>query len=388
MISRRLGQVIPRYARDYPVVAIVGPRQSGKTTLARSLFPDYPYYTLESLDHRNRALSDPRGFLSDIGPRAILDEVQRAPELFSYLQEYVDASPKERHYVLTGSHQFLLMESISQSLAGRIVTFRLYPFTLDELYPDTAPPDTYSALLRGWYPRIHDQDLESTTWYAGYVETYLERDVRQVVNVADIRQFETFLKVIAGNSAQILNKASVANRVGISEPTVQRWLSVLESSGVIALLPPYYRNYSKRLLKSPKIVVLDSGLLCYLLGIHSAEVLQSHPLYGAVFESFVAAELAKRIAHTASRAGLYFWRDKTGHEVDLLVEDGADVLPIEIKAAATYHPDFAKQLSWWLDLPENNASRGLVVYNGDQTVNAAGPIPCVPWQDLNLYSSA
>ena len=391
-IPRRLGDTIRKVSGQYPAVAIVGPRQSGKTTLARNLFPEYAYYSLESLDHRHRAEHDPRQFLRDVGPRVVLDEIQRVPLLFSYLQEYVDDPHSHRHYILTGSHQFLLMEQITQSLAGRIVTFQLYPLTVDELFPppqrqaDLEATATSELLLGGFYPRIHNQHLDPTTWYEGYLHTYIERDVRQILNVADIRQFETFLRIVAGHSGQILNKAAIANRIGVSEPTVTRWISVLETSGILCIVPPYYRNLKKRLIKSPKIYLLDSGLLCFLLGIYSPHQVITHPLYGSIFESFIVAEIYKRISHRGSRAQCYFWRDQTGHEIDLLIEDGLRLTPLEIKSSATWHTDFAKSLNWWMDLPGNETKEGLIIYDGTAEVQTGGRIPGIPWRKLDLFS--
>ncbi len=384
-IPRRLADIIPNYTKDYPAIAIVGPRQSGKTTLARKLFPDYPYYSLESLDHRRRAIEDPRQFLHDAGPRVILDEVQRAPELFSYLQEYVDDPSTQRQYILTGSQQFLLMEQITQSLAGRIVSFHLYPLSLDELYREAVVPDTVRTeelLLKGFYPRIHDRDLDPSTWYEGYVSTYIERDVRSILNVADVHQFETFLKILAGHSGQILNKSTISNRIGISVPTVGRWLSVLETSGILRLVQPYSRNLHKRLVKSPKLFFTDSGLLCYLLGIYTPGQLSIHPLYGSIFESFVASELMKRASHRGSRAGFYYWRDKSGHEIDLIIEDGLKVLPIEVKSAGTYTSSFAKNLLWWMDLPGNEVKEGMIIYDGDEDIGRGSSTPCISWRRM------
>jgi len=386
-IPRKIEGLVRKYAEQYPVVAITGPRQSGKTTLVRVLFPEYPYVSLESMDNRQRAEDDPRQFFKDLGNRAILDEAQRVPSLFSYLQEHVDDPTERRQYILTGSHQFLLMERITQSLAGRIVLFNLFPFTVDELFPRLPEglPLTAELLLKGFYPRIHAQHLDPTVWYSGYTQTYLERDVRSILNVSNLRQFETFLQVLAGNSGQILNKASLANRIGVSEPTVQRWISVLQTSGIVALLPPYHRNFNKRLQKSPKVVFLDPGLLCYLLGVRAERELGIHPLYGQVFESFIAGELYKRIAHSGSHARLYYWRDRSGHEIDLLIEEGSHVLPIEIKAATTYHPGFAKTLRWWLGLPDCPAKEGLVLYDGTAEIGKDSPYPCIPWGKMRLY---
>ena len=393
MVRRNIESFILKFAQEYPVIAIVGPRQSGKTTLAQKLFPNHTYITLESLDNRQRAIRDPRQFLKDIGPFAVLDEIQRTPDLFSYLQEIVDNDPIPGKFVLTGSHQFLLMERISQTLAGRIVTFRLFPFTVNELFhlgadkaesdvfqPKKKPPDipiedTDKIMYAGLYPRIHDRKLTPTRWYDSYVETYIERDVRQIIKIGDLNTFETFLTVTATLSGQQLNYAAVSSRVGISQPTVKSWLSILEASGIVFRLTPYYRNFAKRVVKTPKLFFTDTGLLCFLLKIRSVDQLKHNPLYGNVFETFIVSEFYKRIHHIGEKPDLHFWRDKTRNEVDLIADD----TPIEIKSAATWKPGFSSNIETWLRLEGNPVEKGYILYQGTEVMGIGGAVEIYPW---------
>ena len=397
MILRNLKPFILKYADQYPILAIVGPRQSGKTTLAKQCFPGYKYINFESLDNRMRAEDDPRGFLEDTGPLVILDEIQRVPTLFTYLQEYVDQTGQPAQYVLTGSHQFLLMEKISQSLAGRIITFKLFPFTINEIYsqlpdktisgillpkesakvkPERALPE---LLLTGMYPRIHDQRLEPRKWIENYLETYIERDVRLLINISNIRLFENFLKITATHSGQLINFAAIANSVGISQPTVKKWLSVLEASGIIFILSPYYKNYNKRIVKTPKLFFIDSALLCFLLSIKTTDELKASPLYGNIFETFIISEFYKRIYHICEKPPLYFWRDKTANEIDLLIENGLELIPIEIKLTRTFSDSFYTPLSRWMNLDGNPSKRGYILYTGNECIGKAKPISVYPW---------
>ncbi len=398
MISRNIEPFVLKYAREYPVIAVVGPRQSGKTTLAQKLFPNHSYVTLESLDNRQRAISDPRQFLRDIGPNAILDEIQRTPDLFSYLQEIVDNDPTPGKFVLTGSHQFLSMERISQTLAGRIVTFRLFPFTINELYhlsadrtesdvfqpktPTKMPAmETDEIMFTGLYPRIHDQKLTPTRWYDGYLETYIERDVRQIIKIGDLSTFETFLMIAATMSGQELNYASVSSRVGISQPTVKSWLSILEASGIAFRLLPYYRNFAKRLVKTPKLYFTDTGLLCFLLKIRSVDHLKHNPLYGSIFETLIVSEFFKRIHHIGERPDLHFWRDRSGDEIDLIAGD----IPIEIKSAATWKPGFSTNIDRWLRLAGNPIEKGYILYQGTEVIASGEAVEIYPW--FAMYQS-
>lgn len=396
MIRRNLEIPLKKYQKQYPVIAVVGPRQSGKTTLVRKFFQNHAYVSLENLDIRLRAQQDPRGFLHDNPPPLIIDEAQRVPELFSYLQEIVDANDKGGHYILTGSHQFLLLEKITQSLAGRIAIFTLYPFTTNELISEQlddgidsiisikknnithfASIDIHEFIFAGMYPRIHDKKLDPVKWLENYVITYVERDIRSIINIENLRLFEIFIKTIASHSGQLLNYAAIANTVGISQPTVKKWLSLLETSGIIFFLQPYHKNYNKRLIKTPKLYFIDTGLLCYLLSIHTIKELKSHPLYGNIFETFVISEMYKRIAHIGIQPPLYFWRDRTGNEIDCLIETGQTILPMEIKAARTYNPDFTASLQKFFTF--SNVKKGLVLYSGEQAIGISSAIPVIPW---------
>jgi predicted AAA+ superfamily ATPase len=398
MIPRHLEAYILKYAKQYPVLALVGPRQSGKTTLAKKLFPNHTYISLENLDYRMQASSDPRRFLNELGPFLILDEVQRVPELFSYLQELVDNHPENGQYILTGSSQFLLMESISQSLAGRIVTFKLYPLSFTELfeYPSEknvnevfrkrhverkkiSQKELYELLWKGFYPRIYDRDIESYKWLENYLFTYIERDVRSLLNVRNLLTFEKFLKLIASQSAQELNYSSIANAIGVSLPTIKEWISILETSGIVHILPPYFENFSKRLVKNPKIIFADTGLLCHLLSIRNVEILQSHPLLGSIFETFIVGECFKRFYNMGEIPPLYFWRDQAKNEIDLLIHTGLAAYPIEIKLSQTFHADFQKVIQQWFKLDQNPAQEGCIIFCGESVFNTQTSIPTVPW---------
>jgi predicted AAA+ superfamily ATPase len=398
MIPRHIASHILKYSKEYPIVALVGPRQSGKTTLAKALFPSYTYVSLEDFDIRQHAEKDPRGFLNDHGSYVILDEVQRVPELFSYLQGLVDAHQEPAQYILTGSSQFLLIESITQSLAGRIATFKLYPLTYTELcgYPEDVDSASlfrtrhthrnkvnqemlYEMMWQGFYPRIHDKDMNSYAWYGNYLLTYVERDVRSLLNVKNLRLFSNFLEMVAAQSGQLMNFASISNAVGVSVPTIKEWVSLLETSGLIYVLSPYFKNFSKRIVKTPKLYFVDTGLLCYLLSIKSAEQLKTHPLLGSIFENFMISECFKRFCNLGEKPPLYFWRDQLGNEVDLLIHEGVYGFPLEFKLAQTYHSDFKKGIEKWLALEENPAKSGCVVYCGEHTLGLHSPVSAVPW---------
>jgi hypothetical protein len=398
MIPRHLTPHILKYSKEYPLVALVGPRQSGKTTLAKALFPTYKYLSLENLDIRQHASSDPRGFLNDYGPYVILDEVQRVPELFPYLQEIVDTNQDPAQYILTGSSQFLLIEKITQSLAGRIITFKLYPLTYTELLQYPADRDfesvfqtrhsrrekidqeqLYEMIWTGLYPRIHDKKLDSYKWYENYIVTYVERDVRSLLNVRNLRTFEHFLILCASQTAQLMNYSSLANALGLSVPTIKEWLSILETSGLIFILPPYFENFSKRLVKTPKIYFVDTGLLCHLLSIREVQHLKTHPLLGSIFETFIVSECFKRFHHIAEKPPLYFWRDQAGNEIDLLIYKGSSSFPIEIKLAQSFHTDFKKTITRWMELDDNPAQQGEIIYCGEHALQTNTTVPVIPW---------
>jgi uncharacterized protein len=398
MIPRHIAPYLLKYSKEYPILALVGPRQSGKTTLCKALFPSYKYISLENLDLRQQAAEDPRGFLNDHGSFLILDEAQRVPELFPYLQELVDSKEDPAQYILTGSSEFLLLESITQSLAGRIATFKLYPLTYTELfeYPADAAFEgvfrtrhthrekidqekLYQMIWQGFYPRIHDKQIDSYKWYENYLLTYVERDVRNLLKVKNLLLFSNFLKLTASQSGQLMNYANLSNAVGISMPTVKEWISLLETSGVIFILPPYFENFSKRIIKSPKIYFADTGLLCHLLSIRNVEQLKVHPLLGSIFENFMVSECFKRFYNLGEIPPLYFWRDQTGNEVDLLIHQGNCSFPIEFKLSQSYHSDFKKGIERWLALVSNPAKSGLVVYCGEHAVHTHTSIPAAPW---------
>lgn len=379
MIYRNITPSIKELAKKMPVIAITGPRQSGKTTLAKAIFSDYDYVTLENLNIRTLAQNDPQGFLKqyDNSPGVILDEVQQVPELFSYLQGIVDEKPRPGFYVLTGSQHFLLSQAISQTLAGRISIFTLLPFSIVELEnANLLASDANQAIFTGFYPRIFEQKLKPTEWYPGYIQTYIERDVRQITRVVDLSQFQTFIKLCAGRIGQLLNISSLSNDCGISVHTARSWLSLLEASYIIYFLHPHYKNFSKRLIKSPKLYFYDTGVACSLLGIENVEQLMGHYLRGGLFESMVITELMKESYNSHRRPQTFFWRDKSGHEVDCLIEKGQNLFPVEIKAGATVVPDYFESLEYWNDLAKADPAHSSVVYAGDKKYI---------YKDINLF---
>lgn len=369
MIPRLLADKITTWSRQYPVVTVTGPRQSGKSTLCKALFPDKPYISLEDGHLRSHAKEDPRGFLARFPDGAVLDEIQRAGELCSYIQTIVDEFDRPGLFILTGSRQFELMASVSQSLAGRTAIARLLPFSYAEIYGScqkSEVPALDQLLYTGFYPRIHDKNLNPTEAYSFYVSTYIERDVRQLLNVKDLTRFETFLKLLAGRSGQLLNVHSLAGDCGISTATAGSWISVLEQSNLVYLLKPYFANIGKRLIKSPKLYFVDTGVLCNLLGVFSPDQLAVHPLRGNVFETYAMMEALKTRYNQGKPDNLTFYRDSKGLEVDALIEKGATIDAWEIKASATFHLDQLRSLetlSRALPLP---VAKGLVLGNADE----------------------
>ncbi len=369
MIRRDAERQLGSFARHFPVVTVMGPRQSGKTTLCRGIFAKLPYRSLETPDVRDFAERDPRGFLAELRHGAVLDEVQRAPHLLSYLQGIVDRPHAPRPWVLTGSWNFALLASVSQSLAGRSAVLHLLPPSWAELARFPRPPASLrDALWIGAYPRIHDQRLRASDFLSSYVATYVERDVRQVLNIGDLRTFQTFLQLCAARSGQLLNLSSLGADAGVSQPTAREWISVLEASYLIHLLRPFHRNLGKRLVKTPKLHFVDSGLLCFLLGIRTPAELDRHPLRGAVFESWVVSEVLKSRLHRGVPPGLSFYRDQPGLEVDLVVEDGRRVDSIEIKSGQTVAPDSLASLVKFRERWDHEVGgplRSWLVYGGD-----------------------
>ena len=373
MIPRAVEPAIRTLLKGFPIVTITGPRQSGKTTLARAIFSEKPYVSLEDPDVRQGAVDDPRGFLARFPDGAVLDEVQRAPDLLSYLQTRVDADGRMGLFLLTGSQQFGLLSGVTQSLAGRTAFIELLPFSVGELTRSgRRPPDLDATLLTGGYPPLYDRNLLPRTWFPAYVTAYVERDVRQLVNVRDLETFQRFVRLCAGRSGQILNLSSLANDCGVTHNTARAWISVLEASYILFQLRPHHANFRKRLIKSPKIYFYDSGLLCSLLGIQEPEHLATHPLRGSVFETFVVSELVKAAYNRGEPASLHFWRDSNGNEVDVIADVGARMRPIEIKSGQTLNRDFFTGLRRWCALAGSQATRPALVYGGSETLVQRG----------------
>jgi predicted AAA+ superfamily ATPase len=381
MIKRDISDKVLQYSKQYPVVIITGPRQSGKTTLCKMLFPDKPYLSLEDPDNRYYAQTDPRGFLSQFPKGAVLDEIQRIPDLFSYIQTIVDDRNLEGMFILTGSQQFELMEKVTQSLAGRAALVRLLPFSMKEIARLSDISSIEELLYAGSYPRIHDKKLNPTEALAFYINTYVERDVRNILNITDLSTFETFLRMCAGRTGQLLNLSSLGIECGVSHNTIKRWLTVLEASYIIKLLQPYYKNLNKRLVKTPKLFFLDTGLASYLLGIREPDHLISHPLRGALFETFVLDELLKKSYNTGSHDNFYFFRDHKGYEVDILLDKGQYCDIIEVKSGKTVVSDFFKNLNFFNKI-YNNVKNQYIIYGGDQS-RVQNNTRIIPWRDIH-----
>ncbi len=366
MIKRAISEKILRYARQYPVVTITGPRQSGKTTLCKALFPKRQYFSLENIDTRNYAKNDPRAFLAECHKDgAIIDEIQRVPELVSYVQEIVDTKDKPGHFILTGSQNFHLLDTVNQSLAGRTALAVLLPFSYEEIYSGKAT-SIDKVLFTGFYPRIHDKKLNPTEALSFYVSTYLERDIRSLINVTDLAKFEKFIKLCAGRVAQIVSLSNLANDCGISHVTAKSWLSVLEASYIIFFVRPHHANFGKRLIKSPKLYFTDCGLASYLLNIQDVKHIAHHPLKGQLFENFVIAELLKARTNQGKNSNIYFFRDNIGNEIDALLENGASIKPVEVKLGSTVNEDYFKGLRYYQKLNKKNTVKPALIYGGVQ----------------------
>ncbi len=336
MIDRNLAPKLIEAARKFPSITLTGPRQSGKTTLCKSLFPRHPYSSLEALDVRAFATEDPRAFLAQFPEGCIIDEVQRAPGLLSYLQGIIDEDPAPGRWILTGSQNFSLLKSVSQSLAGRTAVYNLFPLVRNEITRfDKYPGNLEETLFAGGYPRIFDLDLDPADWFRSYVTTYIERDVRTISNVADIATFQRFVQLCAGRTAQLLKYSSLAGDCGISQPSAKAWLNILETSFIVFRLPQFHSNLRKRLVKMPKLHFYDTGLVCWLLGIRTPEQLRSHPLRGPIFETWVASEIIKHRSNSGETAGLSFYRDRNGAEADIIIERSSGITLVDAKSTAT-----------------------------------------------------
>jgi len=369
MIKRQLTDKILKLALKYPVLTVTGPRQSGKTTLVKSIFASYKYVSLEDPDIREAAIEDPRRFLQGaLESGLIIDEAQRAPDLFSYIQTCVDNASVDGRIILTGSQNFLLMAKVSQSLAGRTAIFRLMPFSLAELSAAGHKPDNSGeCVLKGFYPRIYDKKLKPEDWYPGYINTYLERDVRQLKNITELSSFHKFLRMCAGRTGQLLNLSSLGSECGITHNTAKAWISVLEAGGIVYLLRPYHSNFNKRLTSMPKLYFYDTGLACSLLGIREPGELASSHFYGQLFETFIISEILKNRLNRAEQPDLYFIRENHGKEIDCLIQDGpGHVTGVEVKAGFTVNDDYFSGIKYWKERTKNLISSAYVVYNGTE----------------------
>jgi uncharacterized protein len=366
MIRRAITDRLKYFAGKYPVVSLTGPRQSGKSTLLQQTFPDYHYVNFEDPDVLLMAKDDPRLFLANYPDRTIIDEAQRFPELFSYIQTHVDKTGNEGMYLLSGSHNFLLMEKISQTLAGRTALLKLLPFTREEISGYNIDRDDLDGqLFRGGYPRIYEKGIHPSDFYPFYIQTYIERDVRQLQNISDMDLFIRFVKMCAGRIGQLLNLSSLANECGISQPTAKGWLSVLEASYIVFLQKPYFGNFTKRLVKTPKLYFFDTGLACSLLGINDRNQLFTHYMRGNLFENYILLEFLKNSYNAVKEPEIYFWRDNVGNEIDLLTETQGKLKAYEIKSGMTYREDFFRSRNYWEKLPIKSKESFSVVYGGN-----------------------
>ncbi len=382
MIERTLAAKMTALADRFPVVMLTGPRQSGKTTLVRATFPTWAYVSLEEPDIRQIALTDPRGFLTNLGQRAILDEVQHTPLLLSYIQSIVDRDRQAR-FLLTGSSNLLLLEKVSQTLAGRSAVLHLLPFSLGELEQAGHRFARYEeAIWTGQYPAIYDRQIAPTDFYPSYIQTYVERDVRLIRNIVDLNAFIQFTQLCAGRVGQLLNYASLAGDAGISPNTAKAWISILEASYVLYRLRPHYRNFNKRLVKSPKLYFYDTGLACSLLGIRAADQVHTHFLKGALFENLILNEFIKHALNRGERPDLHFWRDSRGREIDCLLTVEGEPTPVEIKAGRTMNRSYFDHLKYWQRLAGRPAGSGYVVYGGDRSLQT-GDGYLLSWRDLD-----
>lgn len=383
MLPRALTPTLQRLAEGFPVVAVTGPRQSGKTTLVRHLFADKPYVSLEDPQERAFAHEDPHGFLARFAQGAVFDEAQRWPDLFSHLQGMVDADRAPGRFVLTGSQQFGLLSGVTQSLAGRVGMTRLLPLATAELpAAELAGRSLDALMLRGMYPALHAQQLHAADWHASYVGTYVERDVRQVLNVRNLSTFQRFLRLCAARSGQLLNISALAGEAGISDHSARAWLSVLEASDIVYLLPPYHRNFGKRLVKSPKLHFVDIGLACWLLGIRDETTLGLHPLRGALFETWVAGEFLKARLNRGLPPDLHFWRDNNGLEADLVFEVSGRLQPVEIKSGATVTADYIRAGQRAARFAGSEALPPWLVHGGDDAYERSG-VRVIGWRGLH-----
>lgn len=369
MYQRIISPLLKKSLENYDVLSIIGPRQSGKTTLAKSLFSNFSYVSLEDPDKREAYNADPRGFLSQLGKRVVIDEVQRIPEITSYIQGIIDSHSGEYKFVLTGSNGSMLMNSLTQSLAGRTDVFELLPLSYEEINLKNPGQDLNDYLFKGGYPRIYNESLDPRRWLMNYFRLYVEKDIRQIINITNLDLFERFVKLCAGRAGQLLNLSSLSAEVGVSASTIGQWISALKSTYICFKLNPHFKNFNKRIVKTPKLYFYDTGLLCYLLGIQSKEQLNIHPLRGQIFENFIISEHIKKKYNSGEEINYYFWRDQKGHEIDLIEDCSSFLFPIEIKMSQTFDNSFLKNILFFNQLQQNAFTSdqsifGKLIYTG------------------------
>jgi predicted AAA+ superfamily ATPase len=384
MILRVAQAELINLSKQYKAIAVIGPRQSGKTTLVKSGFPDKPYVNLENPDMRNFALEDPIAFLGQFPNGAILDEVQRTPELFSYLQQILDENDQTAQFILTGSNNFLLQQSITQSLAGRIGYLNLLPFSLSEI-KGIAPVEIHELLFKGFYPPLYDKPFEIQKWFSNYIRTYIERDVRQLRSIENLVVFEKFLKLCAGRVGQLLNKNALALETGVDSKTIESWIGVLEASFIIFRLQPHHKNFNKRIVKMPKLYFYDVGLASALLGVQEAGQLEFHPFKGGLFENMVVVELLKQRLNKGKLNNMYFWRNSKGNEIDIVIDNFDELIPIEIKSGKTITNDYFKGLKYWNNL--TGFSGGKVIYGGNDYQKRSNGMEIIPFELITEINS-
>jgi uncharacterized protein len=383
MINREAEFELRTLSGQFKAVAVIGPRQSGKTTLVRMVFGDKPYANLENPDIRQFAIEDPRGFLSNYPQGAVLDEIQRVPELFSYLQQILDESTTNGLFILTGSNNFLLQESISQSLAGRVGYLFLLPLSLQEI--NNKELNSNQLMLKGGYPALYNETADPAKWYPNYIRTYIERDVRMIKNITDLYAFERFLRLCAGRIGQLLNMSSLAVEVGVDVKSISSWIGILETSFIVFRLQPYHSNFNKRIVKMPKLYFYDTGLALALLGVENVGQLTLHPFRGNLFENMVIVDFLKKRYNTGKTNNLFFWRDNVGNEIDLLITNGEKRLPVEIKSGQTITNDFFKGINLWHKMTQTEG--GIVIYGGNMMQQRSNGIAVVPLSEISTIKT-
>ncbi len=385
MFARSIHQELQVLSRSFRVISVLGPRQAGKTTLCKLAFPQYRYVSLEDPDVRQYAIEDPRGFLSEYRKYVIFDEVQRVPQLLSYIQTIVDEDQISAQFILTGSHQLELGQALSQSLAGRSAILTLLPLSLQELSGSNNEYGLDDIIINGFMPGKHQQSIEAQRYYRSYFQTYIERDVRQLINLKDFVKFEKFVRLCAGRVGQLLNQSNLANEVGVSAVTIAEWISVLEASYIVYRLPPYYENFGKRLIKSPKLYFIDTGLAAWLLGIENVKQLSRDPLRGALFENLIIIEALKSHLNLGKDPRIFFFRDSHGNEVDLIIQFARQLKPYEIKSSQTWHDSFLKGLFYFNQLVGERGEKGCIIYAGNSSRNNDS-YTLLPYTDLKSFS--